>query len=109
VLVIPATGLEEGAGEDDFGYGEIDDKAGDVDEFIEVMRPVMLVWFVNCLVLIPSERGIFYTGIVWMMVLMMVFEEVMGIRRLQAFCISAAVNFCVFAVQFEMLPVTHHL
>jgi hypothetical protein len=46
---------------------------------------------------------------VWTAALMMVFEEVMGIRRLQAFCICAAINFCVFAVQFEMLPVTHHL
>lgn len=76
--------------------------------FVEVMRPLMLVWFVNCLGLIPG-RGIFYGAIAWTMVLTMVFEEVTGIRKLQAFCICAGINFCVFAVQFERLPVTHHL
>jgi hypothetical protein len=76
--------------------------------FVEVMRPLMLVWFVNCLALIPGY-GMFCAAGVWTAALMMVFEEVMGIRRLQAFCICAAINFCVFAVQFEMLPVTHHL
>jgi hypothetical protein len=76
--------------------------------FVEVMRPLMLVWFVNCLVLIRGY-GMFYAASVWRVALMLVFEEVMGIRRLQAFCICAGINVCVFAVQFEMLPVTHHL
>jgi hypothetical protein len=76
--------------------------------FVEVMRPLMLVWFVNCLVVIPG-RGVFIGAIVWTIVLMMVFEEVTGIRRLQAFCICTGINFCLFAVQFEMLPVTYHL
>jgi hypothetical protein len=75
--------------------------------FVEVMRPLMLVWFVNCLVLLP--RGILYAAGAWTAVLMMVFEEVMGITRMQAFCICAGINFCVFALQFELLPVTHHL
>ena len=75
--------------------------------FVEVLRPLMMIWFVNCLVLFP--RGIIYAAGAWTIALMMVFEEVMGISRMQAFCISAGINICVFAVQFEMLPVTHHL
>jgi hypothetical protein len=75
--------------------------------FVEVLRPLMLVWFVNCLLLLP--RGVFYAALIWTIVLMMVFEEVTGITRMQAFRICAAINFGVFAVQFEMSPVTHHL
>lgn len=75
---------------------------------MEVMRPLMLVWFVNCLALIPGY-GMFCAAGVWTAALMMVFEELTGIRRLQAFCICAGINFCVFALRFEMLPVTDHL
>jgi hypothetical protein len=77
-------------------------------KFIEVMRPLLLGWFVNYLVLIPGV-GILLTGIGWTAVLMMVFEEIDGIGRLQAFGISARINLCFFAIQFAMTPVTHHL
>jgi hypothetical protein len=77
-------------------------------KFIEVLRPLMMVWFVNCLTLWPGN-GMLYGAMAWTVVLMMVFEEVTGITKMQAFCICAGINFVVFAVQFEMLPVTHHL
>jgi len=40
---------------------------------------------------------------------MMVFEEVEGIERLQAFGISAGINVCFFFLQQLMTPVRHHL
>ncbi len=77
-------------------------------KFIEVMRPLLLGYFVNCAILIPVA-GIFIAGIGWAAVLMMVFEEVDEIGRLQAFGISAGINICIFALEFWMMPVTHHL
>jgi hypothetical protein len=76
--------------------------------FVELMRPLLLGWFVNCLALIPVA-GMLLAGIGWTAVLMMVFEEVDEIGRLQAFGISAGINLCFFAIQFAMMPVTHHL
>jgi hypothetical protein len=76
--------------------------------FIEIMRPLLLGSFVNCLMVIPAA-GVPLAGIGWTAVLMMVFEEVDGIGRLQAFGISAGINICVFAIQFAMMPITHHL
>ena len=77
-------------------------------KFIEVMRPLLMGWFVNCLILIPVA-GLWLASIGWTAVLMMVFEEVDGIGRLQAFGISAGINFCFLALQLGMTPVTHHL
>ena len=51
-----------------------------------VMRPLVLGWFVNVLILIPVV-GIYAAGIAWTAVLMLVFEEVDGIERTQAFLI----------------------
>jgi len=76
-------------------------------KFLEIMRPLLLGCWVNCLALIPV--GMLLAGIGWTAVLMMVFEEVDGIERLQAFGISAGINICFFVVQFWMMPVTHHL
>jgi hypothetical protein len=73
-----------------------------------VMRPLLLGWFVNCLVLIPVA-GTLAAAIAWTAVLMMVFEEVEGISRLQAFGISATINVCFFLVQLMLTPVTRHL
>jgi hypothetical protein len=81
---------------------------GATGKFIEVMRPLLLGWFVNCLALIPVA-GMLLAAIGWTAVLMMAFEEVDGIGRLQAFGISAGINICFFAIQFAMMPVTHHL
>lgn len=81
---------------------------GATGRFVELMRPLLLGWFVNCLVVIPVA-GMLLAGIGWTAVLMMVFEEVDGIGRLQAFGISAGINIVFFAIQFAMMPVTHHL
>ena len=48
-------------------------------------------------------------AIAWTAVLMMVFEEIEGISRLQAFGVSAAINVCFFLVQLMLTPVTRHL
>ncbi len=77
-------------------------------KFVELMRPLLLGWFVNCLILIPVT-GMLLAGIGWTAVLMMVFEEVDGIGHSQAFGISAAINVCFFALQIAMIPTTHHL
>jgi len=76
--------------------------------YMGVMRPLLLGWFVNCLVLIPVA-GTLAAAIAWTPVLMMVFEEVEGISRLQAFGISAGINVCFFLVQLLLTPVTRHL
>jgi hypothetical protein len=74
--------------------------------YLAVMRPLLLGWFVNCLILIPVV-GMLASAIAWTAVLMMVFEEVDGISRLQAFGISAGINTCFIALQL-MMPVTGH-
>lgn len=66
-----------------------------------VMRPLLLGWFVNILVLVPVV-GLLACAIAWIAVLMLVFEEVDGISRLQAFFISAGVNVCFTVLQFMM-------
>jgi len=65
------------------------------------MRPLLLAWFVNCLVLIPF-LGMLAAAIAWTAVLMMVFEEVDGIRRLQALGISAGINVCFLRLQYAL-------
>ncbi len=81
---------------------------GGSGSYMGVMRPLLLGWFVNCLILIPVA-GTLAAAIAWTAVLMMVFEEVDGIGRLQAFGISAGINFCFLVLQFMMTPVTRHL
>lgn len=65
------------------------------------MRPLLLAWFVNCLVLIPI-LGLLAAAIAWTAVLMMVFEEVDGIGRFEAFGISAGINVCFLALQYAL-------
>jgi hypothetical protein len=72
---------------------------GGTGTFIGIMRPLLLGWFVNALILIPVV-GVWPAGIAWTAVLMLVFEEVDGIGRLQAFAISAGVNICFIALSF---------
>jgi hypothetical protein len=64
-----------------------------------VARPLFLGWFVNVLILIPIV-GIYAAGIAWTAVLMLVFEEVDGIERMQAFLISAGINVAFLALTF---------
>jgi len=72
---------------------------GGTGTFMGIMRPLLLGWFVNALILIPVV-GLWSAAIAWTAVLMLVFEEVDGIGRLQAFFISAGVNVCFIALQF---------
>ena len=64
---------------------------GATGTFTGVMRPLLLGWFVNGLIVIPIV-GIYAAAIAWTAVLMLVFEEVDGIERMQAFVISAGIN-----------------
>ncbi|MBZ5527606.1 MAG: hypothetical protein LAN71_06875 [Acidobacteriia bacterium] len=66
-----------------------------------VMRPLLLGWFVNVLILLPVV-GMLAAAIAWTAVLMLVFEEVDGIGRLQAFLISAGINLCFLVLQYAM-------
>ena len=68
-----------------------------------IMRPLLLGWFVNGLMLIPVV-GPLAAGIAWTAVLMLVFEEVDGIGRLQAFLIAVGINICFSALRL----ISHH-
>jgi hypothetical protein len=69
-----------------------------IGTFAGVLRPLLLAWFVNLLVLIPLA-GPLAAMIAWSAVLMLVFEEVDGIGRVQAFIISYGINFGFFVLQ----------
>lgn len=75
---------------------------GATGTFVGVMRPLLLGWFVNVLIIIPLV-GTLAAAIAWTAVLMMVFEEADGIERLQAFLISAGINVAFLALQL-LLP-----
>jgi hypothetical protein len=75
---------------------------GATGTFFGVMRPLLLGWFVNGLVLIPVV-GALASAVAWTLVLMMVFEEVDGIGRLQAFLLAAGIN-AFFLVLLYTLP-----
>jgi hypothetical protein len=66
--------------------------------FVGVMRPLLLGWFVNVLMVIPV-LGSYAAAIGWTAVLMLVFEEADGIERMQAFLISAGINVFFLALQ----------
>jgi hypothetical protein len=65
--------------------------------FIGILRPLSLGWPVNVLSVIPIV-GPIIAFLLWAAVLMVVFEEVNHIRRLQAFAISYGVNIAFAAI-----------
>ena len=75
---------------------------GATGTFAGIMRPLLLGWFVNVLFLIPVV-GRLAAGIAWTAVLMLVFEEVDGIGRLQAFAVAVGINICFLAIQSALL------
>jgi hypothetical protein len=75
---------------------------GATGTFFGVMRPLLLGWFVNCLILIPVV-GALASAVAWTAVLMMIFKEVDGIGRLPAFLIAAGIN-AIFLVLLYRLP-----
>lgn len=74
---------------------------GATGTFLGVLRPLLLGWFVNLLILIPGI-GLLAAGVAWTAVLMLVFEEVDGIERIHAFLLSAGVNLTFTALQFAL-------
>lgn len=78
---------------------------GGTGTFMGVIRPLLLGWIVNVLVLVPVA-GTWLSAIAWTAVLMLVFEEADGITRLQAFGISAGINAVFFILQVMIMP--HH-
>jgi hypothetical protein len=75
---------------------------GATGTFFGIIRPLLLGWFVNGLIIIPVV-GALASAIAWTAVLMMVFEEVDGIGRLGAFLISAGIN-AIFLALLYLLP-----
>jgi hypothetical protein len=75
---------------------------GATGTFMEVMRPLLLGWFVNGLMLVPVI-GALASAMAWTAVLMMVFLEVDGIGRLEAFLVSAGTN-AIFLVLLYTVP-----
>jgi hypothetical protein len=75
---------------------------GATGTFFGVARPVLLGWFVNCLILIPVA-GALASAMAWTAVLMRVFEKVDSISRLRAFLISAGIN-AIFLALLYLLP-----
>ena len=65
--------------------------------FTGVLRPLLLAWFVNGLTVIPA-LGIYAAATAWTAVLVLVFEEVHGLERMQAFLISAGINVTFLAL-----------
>jgi hypothetical protein len=66
--------------------------------YLEVMRPLLLGWCVNGLILIPVI-GPIVAGLAWMILLMIVFEEADGIERLQALSISVGISGAALLLQ----------
>jgi hypothetical protein len=75
---------------------------GATGTFFGVARPVLLGWFVNCLILIPVA-GALASAMAWTAVLMMVLEKVDGLSRLRAFLLSAGIN-AIFLALLYLLP-----
>ena len=75
---------------------------GATGTFFGVVRPLLLGWFVNCLILIPVV-GALASAMAWTAVLMRVSEEVDGLSRFQAFLVSAGIN-AIFLILLYTLP-----
>ena len=70
---------------------------GATGTFTRIVRPLSLGWSIQMVTLIPIAGQILATFL-WAAVLMVVFEEVNHIRRLQAFLISYGVNLVFLGV-----------
>ena len=70
---------------------------GATGTFAGILRPLLLGSPINVLALIPVV-GPIAAALLWAAVLMVVFEEINHIRRVQAFAISYGVNLVFFAV-----------
>src|SRR5271154_91132 len=75
---------------------------GGKGRLIELMRPLLLAWYINCLMLVPVV-GTIVGAILWIGVVMLVFEEIEGIERMKAFGISVVVNISLLGLQFYFI------
>ncbi|MGA2098245.1 MAG: hypothetical protein ABSH39_18240 [Candidatus Acidiferrum sp.] len=64
---------------------------GATGTLVGVLRPLLLGWFVNSLIIIPVV-GPIAAGVAWTAVFMLVFEEVDGVDRMPAFLVSVGIN-----------------
>ena len=75
---------------------------GATGTLVPIMRPLLLAWgYVNALTLIPVV-GLGVAGIAGAAVVMLVFEEVDGIRRMQAFLIAWGIGICIFVLEISL-------
>ena len=82
---------------------------GGTGKFLPLLRPLFLgISVVSWVAMIPL-LGTFVAGIGVIVVIMVVFEELEHIERLQAFALSAGVNIIFWGVIFYLQPVTHGL
>jgi hypothetical protein len=72
--------------------------AGD-GHFVNLVRPLLFATIVYVLVPIPFF-GMFLSGIAWIAVVMMVFQEVHGMEPLAAFLLSASVGIAIRVVEY---------
>jgi hypothetical protein len=72
----------------------------------QLLGPLLLGSIVYVFTPVPF-LGIFVTGLAWIAVFVMVFQEVHGIEPLTAFLFSAGVGVAFFLVQLYALPIHH--
>ena len=82
---------------------------GGTGKFLPLLRSLFLGVSVVTWVAIVPFVGALLAGIGAVVVIMVVFEELDHIDRLQAFILSAGVNIIFFGVVFYLMPVTHTL
>ena len=75
--------------------------AGD-GHFVNLVRPLLFATIVYVLVPIPFF-GMFLSGIAWIAVVMMVFQEVHGMEPLAAFLLSASEGIAIRVVEYLVM------
>jgi hypothetical protein len=80
---------------------------GGTGKFLPLLRALLLGCSVVSWTALVPFIGIYLAGIGSIVVIMVVFEELEHIERLQAFVLSAGVNIIFWGVIFYLQPVTH--
>jgi hypothetical protein len=107
-LTPPAVADDRNAPVNALGYLRVMFAVGDIDETLERLRKRgaelvgEVVQYKDAYRILIPIVGVWATAIAWTAILMLLFEEVDSIGRLQAFAISAGVNLCFMAFQFAM-------
>lgn len=82
---------------------------GGKGKFLPLFRALLLGCSVVSWTALVPIVGVYLAGIGSVIVIMVVFEELEHIERMQAFILSASVNIIFYGVIFYMMPVTHPL